>query len=151
MSARFPALNLPAAPLRIEVREGKTQVFDPVRKRFVVLSPEEWIRQHIVHYLITQAAYPRSLMAVETALPVAGTLRRTDIVVYDREGQVFLLVECKAADVPISQTTALQVAQYNQALRARYVLLSNGLVSYCLQADYTTAQYHFLEAIPKFE
>lgn len=143
-------LNLPSFPLRVKQDLGKTLIFDVVRKKFVVLNPEEWVRQHFVHYLIKKLHYPRSLIKVEGGTTVNTMSKRSDIQVYDRAGRCIMLVECKSAQVPIDNTVFEQLAIYNQVYKARYLTITNGLKHYCCEMDYTLGSYRFLSDIPPF-
>jgi hypothetical protein len=127
----FPPLTLPAFDCKRTEIDGKPHVWCLLRRRYLVLTPEEWVRQHVISLLVTQYAYPNALMRIEGGLRVNAQARRTDLVVYDRAGVPFLLVECKAPDVKLNQAVLEQAARYNQTLRARYLLLSNGLTHFC--------------------
>ncbi len=145
------ALNLPSFQHQLRRRAGKVAIFDIIRRKYVALTPEEWVRQHFVHYLIHQLAYPKSLISVETGLRYNQLARRSDVLVYDRTGEPFMVVECKAATVPLSSQVFEQVAVYGQSLRARYLTVTNGLDHYCCRMDYTTGTYAFVETLPEFE
>ena len=145
------SLNLPPFNHRLRQRGDKTTIFDSIRKKFVVLTPEEWVRQHFVHYLVQHLQYPQSLISLESGLRYNRMLRRSDVVVYDRDGTPYMLVECKAATVALSSTVFEQVAVYNQPLRAKYITVTNGLEHYCCRMDYRTGSYAFLEALPVYE
>jgi hypothetical protein len=152
MTARkeLTPLNLPAVELVIRSDESGRTVFDPVRRRHVRLSPEEWVRQHFLHYLIQQCAYPSSLIAVEMGFRFQSMPRRADIVVHDRGGAPFLMVECKAPDAGVGQSTFDQVSHYNRVVSARYLAATNGLLHYCWQIDRSTGAYEFLNGVPPF-
>lgn len=124
-------LNLPPFDYRIRRQNGQPQLFDPIRKRYVALTPEEWVRQHLIHYLVDHLQYPAALMAVEKEIAVGALRRRFDLVCYDRQIRPFLLVECKAPEVALCQETFDQVFQYNSAVGARYVAISNGCHHLC--------------------
>jgi hypothetical protein len=119
-------LNFPAYEFRFKNSENKVQIFDVIRKKFVVLQPEEWVRQHLVHYLISEKKYPSSLINVEKQLTVNGLKKRYDIVVFNSDGSIEILVECKAPKIAINQITFNQIAQYNMNLNANYLMVSNG-------------------------
>jgi type I site-specific restriction endonuclease len=106
-------------------------IFDVVRNKFVVLTPEEWVRQHVIHYLIYEKSYPKSLLAVEKEIVLNGLRKRCDVVAYNREGNPSLLVECKAHEVNLNQTVVSQILLYNQKLNVPYVWISNGVINYC--------------------
>jgi len=132
-------------------RDGdKTLIFDIIRRKFVVLTPEEWVRQHVVNYLTGYLQYPRSLIRCESGLKYNNMSRRSDVIVYDRDGNVFLAVECKAATVKMDQKTFDQLSVYNQQYRARYLVLTNGLMHYVAEVDYKKKTYSFLKEIPLF-
>lgn len=144
-------LNFPAYKFRFKNRENKPLIFDLIRKKFVSLTPEEWVRQHTLHFLVYEKNYPLSLINVEKQLRLHQTKKRYDIVVFKPEGEVYLIVECKAADVTISQETFDQIARYNLALNASYLMVTNGLQHYYCQMNPTLEQYDFLESIPAYD
>jgi hypothetical protein len=144
------ALNLPPSNFKIKSSENKRLIFDPIRKKFVVLTPEEWVRQHYVAYLITHKKYPISLIAVEKKLSLNNTTKRTDILVFNTLGLPEIIVECKAPSIPITQQTFDQIARYNLKLKANYLIVTNGLQHYYCQLDYENEKYHFLNDIPEY-
>ena len=144
------ALNLPAYNCNIKHSDGNSFIFDPVRKKFVLLTPEEWVRQHFVHYLTAHLAYPKSLISIERGLHYNQLQKRTDLRVYSSEGNPLVLVECKAADVKICAETVKQASVYNQTLKAPYVMLTNGLEHYCWKVDFAASRYEALQEIPGF-
>lgn len=144
------SLNLPAYELSVRSVEGRRTVFDPIRRKFVRLSPEEWVRQHFLQYLIQDCSYPSSLIAVEMGFLFQEMPRRADIVVHDRRGTPFLMVECKAPDVGIGQSTFDQVSRYNRVVSARYLAVTNGRIHYCWRVDRATGAYEFLGGVPPF-
>jgi hypothetical protein len=121
------ALNLPPFEYRLREAEGKRWIFDVIRKKFVVLTPEEWVRQHVVNYLTTHLSYPRTLLRIEGGLTYNQLAKRSDIVVYNREGTPFMVVECKAPPLKLTQQVIHQAAAYNHTLGAKYVVVTNGL------------------------
>jgi len=121
-----------------------------IRKKFVILQPEEWVRQHCVQYLINEKNYPISLINVEKELKINNLKKRYDIVVFNNDGSIFIIVECKAINVPINQSTFDQIAQYNLALNASYLMVTNGLNHYYCQMDFENERYNFLKDIPKY-
>lgn len=124
----MPQLNMPAVPdLKVRRRETRDQVFDPVRRKWVALTPEEWVRQHTVHLLLERAGVADGLIAIEKELVWEGTRRRADIVVFSRAGRPWMVVECKAPSVPVTQGPLDQASRYNRAMGARYVIVTNGL------------------------
>ena len=145
------ALNLPPAPLRLQEHEGHTTVFDPLRRRHIRLTPEEWVRQHFVHYLIEHKGYPQGQLQNEVSLSLNGTTKRCDSVLYDGEAKPRMIIEYKAPYVQVSQRTFDQISRYNIVMRVPYLIVSNGLQHYCCRIDYTTQTYHFLREIPTYE
>ncbi|MFK7814032.1 MAG: type I restriction enzyme HsdR N-terminal domain-containing protein [Maribacter sp.] len=143
-------LNFPAYEFRFKNSENKVQIFDVIRKKFVVLQPEEWVRQHLVHYLISEKKYPSSLVNVEKQLTINGLKKRYDIVVFNSDGSIEILVECKAPKVPINQTTFNQIAQYNMNLKANFLMVTNGLEHFYCKMDFEIEKYSFLKDIPDF-
>jgi type I site-specific restriction-modification system R (restriction) subunit len=144
-------LNLPGAALRIRTRNEKQEVFDSVRKRFVALTPEEWVRQHFVHFLADHLHVPRSLIAVEASLRVNRLKKRTDIVVYGTNGIPCLIVECKAPEVAVTQSVFDQVAMYNMAFSVPFLAVTNGLVHFVCHIDHADKKIVFLKEMPVFE
>ena len=143
-------LNLPPYNYKFKSSENKRFIFDSIRKKFMVLTPEEWVRQHFVHYLIQYKKYPVSLIAIEKQLTVNGLKKRTDILVFDKKGNPDIIVECKAPKVPINQSTFDQIARYNLRLNAKYLIVTNGLKHYYCQMDFKNERYVFLENIPDY-
>jgi len=143
-------LDFPQYSFRFKSNKNKTMVFDIIRKKFVVLTPEEWVRQHCVHFLIHTKNYPQSLVNVEKSIRVNNTLKRYDIVIYNTDGSIFLVVECKAPKITITQETFDQVARYNLALKGQYQMVTNGLSHYYCQIDYEKECYHFLRDLPLY-
>lgn len=141
-------LNFPQFSFRFKNSENKISVFDIIRKKFVILQPEEWVRQNCVHYLIEHKSIPRSLINVEKKIEINGLTKRYDIVVFHSNGTLKLIVECKAPNIKIDQTTFDQIARYNLELRADYLMVTNGIDHYYCQMDFEKKQYKFLEDIP---
>ena len=144
-------LNLPPCDIRITEKEGKQQVFDILRKCHVTLTPEEWVRQHFVHYLINHKGYPQTLTSNEVAITRNSTKRRCDTVVYDKLLRPRVIIEYKAASVKITKEVFAQIARYNLTLKVDYLIVSNGLQHYCCRMDYTNNSYTFLQEIPEYE
>lgn len=144
------ALNLPGYSFKLKESSGKVQILDELRKKYVVLTPEEWVRQHIVQYLIQEKKYPASLIAIEIGLKYNQLQKRADVLVYDRQGAPFLLVECKAPEVKITQDVFHQIAVYNMTFKVRYLLVTNGMDHFICEMDYTNNSYQFLKEIPVF-
>jgi len=142
------ALNFPQYSFRFKNSENKIAVFDVLRKKFVILTPEEWVRQHVVNFLLEEKKIPKSLLNVEKQLKVNKVLKRYDVLVYNSDGTIHLVVECKAASVNITQDTFDQIARYNLALNAKYLMVTNGLQHYYCQMDYDLKKYDFLPDLP---
>ncbi len=136
--------------LRTKTEENKRYIYDPIRKKFLVLGPEEMVRQLTLCYLIDFKKYNKNRIRVEKGLKLNGLSKRCDILVYDMEMTPFLLVECKAPDVPITQSTFEQIGRYNLPLRVPYLMLTNGLTSFCCQVNYESQSFDFLDSIPDF-
>ena len=130
--------------------DSRREILDPLRQQYVALTPEEWVRQNLVQFLILDRGYPRGLMAAEKFLEVHGQPHRADLVVYDRQGRSLLVAECKEPNVNISQDTFDQIAHYNRALRARYLLITNGIQHYCYAIDRDREDYAFLDHLPHY-
>ena len=141
-------LNLPEYSFRIKSKENKLYIFDRNRKKEVRLTDEEWVRQHFVEYLVHEKKYPRSRIALEKQCRVTNMSKRTDIVVYDRQGEPEIIVECKAPQIRINQETFDQIARYNLQIDARYLIVTNGLEHFFCQMDHEAQQYRFLRDIP---
>ncbi|NVO20009.1 MAG: type I restriction enzyme HsdR N-terminal domain-containing protein [Bacteroidetes bacterium] len=143
-------LNFPLFHFRFDRKRDKELIFDPVRKKFVNLSPEEWVRQNMLCYLVEIGEVPLSLIGVEKQLLLNGLKKRFDLVVFDRSGIPVMLIECKAPSVGIKQEVFDQAARYNMQLKARYFLITNGLEHYCCKIDYQKGAYDFIEGIPSY-
>ena len=143
-------LNLPAFDCKIKQSGNKTWIFDFIRRKYLILTPEEWVRQHFIHYLVHHLGYPKGLIVPERGLTYNTLTKRTDICVYDKIGQALLLVECKASSVKITETTIRQATTYNQNIQARYVILTNGLEHYCWQVDFEQRTSFPLAALPTY-
>ena len=143
-------LNLPSYETKITEKEGKTQIYDVLRKCHVALTPEEWVRQHFVHFLIDHKGYPATLMGNEVAITLNGMKRRCDTVVYDKELRPRVIVEYKAPSVRITKEVFAQISRYNLTLRVDYLIVSNGMQHYCCKMDYTKGIYTFLQDIPEY-
>ena len=144
-------LNFPKYPLRIKSRENNLQVFDVIRKKYVLLTPEEWVRQHCMHYLIEEKGYPPGLSKVEKKILVEGVEKRVDIACCHPDGSIRLLVECKAPHVKINQKVFDQIARYNWQARADFLMVTNGLEHYYCRIDYQSESYSFLKELPSYQ
>ncbi len=143
-------LNFPTYTFRFKNNENKVSIFDEIRKKFIILTPEEWVRQHVVHYLINEKKYPKSLINVEKVLTVNGLRKRYDVVVFNPDGSIHILVECKAPEVKISQATFDQIARYNMTMKARFLNVTNGLSHFYCQMDFENEKYQFLQSLPDY-
>lgn len=143
-------LNFPSYDFRFKSSENKVQIFDVIRKKFVLVQPEEWVRQHVLHYLIAEKGYPKNHINVEKQLMINNLKKRYDIVVYNRDSSIHLLVECKAPQIKIDQQSFDQIARYNMKLSSTYLMVTNGLNHYYCQMDYDEEKYVFLKEIPDF-
>jgi hypothetical protein len=144
-------LNFPSYSFRFKNSENKVSIFDAIRKKFIILTPEEWVRQHLIQFLITEKSYPISLINVEKVLKVNGLRKRYDVVVYNTDGTINILIECKAPEVTISQSTFDQIAQYNMTLQSNYLMVTNGLNHYFCQMDFENEKYQFLTELPNYQ
>lgn len=147
----LPTLNLPRTDLRLKQEEGRTSVFDVLRRRYVALTPEEWVRQHFVHFLIEHKAYPAACLGNEISLSVEGLKKRCDTVIYGPNARPLAIVEYKAATVPITQRVFDQTWRYNMPLRVPYIIISNGMQHFCCRINYETSTSVFLADIPTYE
>ncbi len=143
-------LNFPEYAFRFKNTENKVAIFDEIRKKFIILTPEEWVRQHVVHFLLKAKNFPKSHVNVEKIVKVNGMNKRYDIVVYRPNGTILLIVECKAPSVAISQATFDQIARYNMTLNSGYLMVTNGLNHYFCQMDNEAERYIFLRDIPPY-
>ena len=147
---RFPRLNLPPVPLRLKDEDGIVKVFDPLRDKYVALTPEEFVRQHFTAWMHDARHYPTSLMANEIGIEVNGTRKRCDTVVFGKDGKPMVIVEYKAPDVTVNQAVFDQIVRYNMTLHADYLVVSNGINHYCCVMDYENGTYHFIPEIPDY-
>jgi len=144
-------LNLPEYQFRLKKINEKPQIFDCIRKRFFPLTPEEWVRQNLVRYLIKEKHYPESLIAVEMSLNINGQPLRSDIVLFNNLGKPILAVECKAPSVKITQQTFDQIARYNMQLQVKHLIVSNGIQHYCCKLRPQEGTFEFLSEIPDYK
>lgn len=143
-------LNFQLYNFRFKNSENKVSIFDEIRKKFIILTPEEWVRQHVVQFLMEEKKYPKSLINVEKVLKVNGLKKRYDVVVFKPDGSIFVLIECKAPEIKIAQATFDQIARYNMTLNAQFLMVTNGLNHYFCQMDYENEKYEFLRELPDF-
>lgn len=142
-------LNLPTAGCNVKTINGRKYIFDPFRKKFVSLTPEEWVRQHFVAYLLTRG-YPAGLIGNEVSLLLNNRKFRCDTVVYDKQGEPLVIAEYKAPSVELTRSVFEQAANYNIALRVKYLIISNGLSHHCCRVNYDAMQFEFLHEIPTY-
>lgn len=143
-------LNFNDYSFRIKEVDSKRFIFDEIRRKFVVLQPEEWVRQHVICYLIQEKGYPISLINVEKELKINDISKRYDIVVFSKNGDILLTVECKAPQVQITQKTFDQIARYNLVLKSDFLMITNGLNHYFCTVDYVQKKYIFLKDLPAY-
>ena len=144
-------LNLPKYGIKIANENGHQTIFDVLRRKYVALTPEEWVRQHFVHYLIDHKGYPQSLMANEIQLAIGNKKLRCDSVLYDRSLKPRMIIEYKAPTVNITQKVFDQITIYNMLLHVDYLVVSNGIKHYCCRMDYENQKYLFLDDIPNYQ
>ena len=145
-----PELNLPSTDLRVIIKDDKELIFDSLRRKYVALTPEEWVRQNFVSFLINHKGYLAGLMNNEVSLVQNGIKRRCDTLVSDKYGNPIVIVEYKAPNVEITQKVFDQIVRYNYVFRAKYLIVSNGLNHYCCCINYDEGNYSFLNEIPSY-
>ena len=144
-------LNLPPFKVELKKDEDRILIFDFLRRRYVVLTPEEWVRQHFIHYAITHLNYPKSLIKVEGGLTFNTLQKRSDIVVFNRDGQPWMIIECNAPALKLSKRTIQQASIYNHSLRAKYVVITNGMSQICCEVDWINSNTVVLESMPAYQ
>lgn len=144
-------LNLPEYNIKIAERNGKKVIFDILRRKYVALTPEEWVRQHFVHFIIERKGYPQTLIANEVELKIGNKSLRCDSVLYDRNMQPRMIIEYKSPSIELQQKVFNQISTYNLLLKVDYLIVSNGMQHYCCKMDYENQKYVFLEEIPDYE
>tara|TARA_B100000809_G_scaffold262310_1_gene313015 strand:+ start:285 stop:734 length:450 start_codon:yes stop_codon:yes gene_type:complete len=143
-------LNLPQYPIKLKEEKGTKYIFDPIRKKYLVLQPEEWVRQNFIQYLINEKSFPSTLIAIEKGLKINELQKRADIVIYDNEAQPIVLIECKSPKVKINQEVFEQVARYNVVFKVPYLVVTNGLEHYCAKVDLKENSFEFLQELPVY-
>ena len=143
-------LNLPAYDFKLKKEADKLWIYDQIRKKFVFLTPEEWVRQHFLNLLINHRNYPKALIKVEGGLVYNQLKKRSDILVFDRNGKPWMIIECKAFNIAIDETTLRQVSVYNQTHKSEYVVVTNGLKHYCAHIDWQSNTTEPLTDLPDF-
>ncbi|RLD39405.1 MAG: restriction endonuclease subunit R [Bacteroidetes bacterium] len=144
-------LNLPSFQANIRNKNEKTEIFDEFRKKFVALSPEEWVRQNFAHFMVNNKYYPKGLLAIEYTFKLQSRTKRVDIIAFSKNGNPLLVVECKATTVNIDQKVFDQIARYNMAFKVNYLVVTNGIEHYVCKIDYKTLSYKFIREIPSFK
>ena len=144
-------INLPPYAIRMREKDGKRQIFDFLRRRYVALTPEEWVRQHFVHFLTEHKGYPKGLLANEVELRVGDKHLRCDTLLYNKELKPQMIIEYKKPDIELTQRVFDQITAYNFLLHVDYLVVSNGRQHYCCRMDYEKGEYSFLESIPDYE
>ena len=145
------ALNLPTYSLKIKSEKNQEYIYDSFRKKYVRLTPEEWVRQNFAHYLVREKSFPGSRITLEKTLRINKLTKRCDILVYNDTGDAVLMVECKSPEIKIGQQTFEQVSVYNLAFHVGYLIITNGLKQYCCKVDFTERSVNFLKEIPDYE
>ena len=143
-------LNFPSYSFRFKNSENKVSIFDEIRKKFIILTPEEWVRQHVIQFLLVEKKYPKSLINVEKVLKINDLRKRYDVVVFNPDGSIFILIECKAPEIKTAQATFDQIARYNMTLKAEFLMVTNGHNHYFCQMDFENEKYEFLKELPDY-
>ena len=144
-------LNLPQYEIKISEKDGKRMIFDFLRRKYVALTPEEWVRQHFTHYLVEHKGYPKGLLGNEIELQIGDKKLRCDSILYNKVAQPQMIIEYKAPTVPLQQKVFDQISAYNLLLRVDYLIISNGMEHYCCKMDYEHQKYLFLQDVPDYE
>jgi hypothetical protein len=145
------ALNLPSYDFRFRTTSRKQYIFDEIRKKYVVNTPEEWVRQNFIRYLIVVKRYPEALISIEREISLNRMSKRCDAVIYSKYGNPLMILEFKAPDVSVGQPVFDQIVRYNLALKVNFLLISNGLKHYCCKIDFQNKDYAFMHAIPDYD
>jgi len=144
-------LNLPQYEIKISEKCGKRMIFDFLRRKYVALTPEEWVRQHFVHYLVEHKGYPKGLIGNEIELQIGAKRLRCDTILYNKVARPQMIIEYKAPNIPLQQKVFQQISIYNLLLKVDYLIVSNGIQHYCCKMDYENQKCLFLEDIPDYE
>ena len=144
-------LNLPEYSFRITGKEGEELILDPIRRKFVRLTPEEWVRQNFIQYLVNEGGYPPGLIGVEVKSRFSNLNRRVDILIHDRTGAPVMIVECKSPEITLNDKVFDQIVCYNLGFRVPYLIVTNGLVHYACRIDIENNKYEFLHVIPLYK
>lgn len=151
MNIELPKLNLPFYKFKYQSHGNTTQIFDSFRKKYVALTPEEWVRQNFLQYLVNEKNFPAGLIRVEMVLRLSAVNKRCDAVVYNNRSEPVVIIECKAPTVKLNQESFKQISLYNSVLSVKYLMVSNGIVHYCCKMNYQDKSYEFLTDIPEFD
>ncbi|MHB1920794.1 MAG: type I restriction enzyme HsdR N-terminal domain-containing protein [Chitinophagaceae bacterium] len=143
-------ITFPDPDFLVQKKEGKTLIFDEIRKKYVVLTPEEWVRQNMIRYLIRIKHFPPTLMSIEKEIMLGTLKKRYDLVIYNRDSLPWMMVECKSLDIPISDKTLEQILRYHQVLAVHYLVLTNGKQTYCMGRSGPYQNFEFLPDLPEF-
>ena len=143
-------LNLPSYPYKLKKVDDKIYIYDSLRRKYILLTPEEWVRQHFVHFLINHHQYPKSMIRLESSLKYNNLLKRTDIQIFGRDGNLLMIVECKAPYIELNQSVFEQAAQYNKTLKAKFLTITNGMKFYTCKTDWEKLEVEFLPDLPTF-
>ena len=143
-------LNLPSYPIKLKEEGGKQYIFDFIRKKYLVNTPEEWVRQNFIHFLMREKKYPASLIAIEKGLKLNELQKRADAVIYDTNGEAIVLIEFKAPKIKITEATFEQISRYNMVFKVPYLIVSNGLNHYCCKINFTDNSFEFIKEIPEY-
>ena len=144
-------LNLPAYDLKLKQSVQQSLIYDTIRRKYIVLTPEEWVRQHFINYLVYHLGYPKGLLAIERGMSYNQMAKRTDICVFGLDGRPQMLVECKAASIPITAEVIKQASSYNKSIKAPYVVLTNGMEHFCWKVDLAASGIQPLDCIPAYQ
>jgi len=147
----LPILNLPSFEFTIKTENGKKYILDLIRKMYLALTPEEWVRQNFIAYLVQVKNFPKGLISIEKKVDVNSMNQRTDIVVYDRSANPLIIIECKSTDVKLTDKVFEQIARYNKTIKAKYLIVTNGLTHYCCKMNYKTQSWEFTTEIPDYK
>jgi len=150
MSFTPTALNLPQYPFKITLKDTQHFIFDELRKKHLVLTPEEWVRQHFIQYLILEKKFPRTLIQIEGGLQLNKLQKRTDIVIFNKNGDRIMIIECKAPSIKISQATFDQAARYNSVHKTKWLVVTNGLMHCYAQIDHALESFQFVKDLPEY-
>jgi hypothetical protein len=143
-------LNLPDFDYKLKKADGKIWIFDVIRKKYLVLTPEEWVRQHFVHFVMNDFKYPKSLIKIEGGLRYNQLQKRTDILIFDREAKPWMVIECKSPELRLSETTLQQASVYNATLKAKFLTVTNGLQYFCSATDWIEGKVSLLDKLPAY-